>query len=831
MPMKVKGLSIDKKIVKKAEDLVSQYFSQRKSDPISGKIEIGDERYLMIRAAALSTDFFAICRELFGGGRGDEADLFARNLLFDLAHGIGKSDARSFYKRMELEDPVLRLVTGVAFFGYSGWAQVEMIEGSTLSPDQDFYLIYDHNNSFESDVWVNSGMKTNFPVCIMNAGYSAGWCGESFGISLVASEILCKARGDDSCRFIMAPPDRIEGLIGKYVKENPNIARGGGSYEVPDLFSRKRFEDALKESELSYSKLFDSANDLIQSVGSDGIYQQVNKCWVRTLGYSIEEAMHLRFTDVVKPECLDHCMEIFEGLGRGEVFEGVEVVFKAKDGRDVVVEGSLVSIVRGGKMVATLGIFRDITERKRAEVDLQRKSHDLKERNKQLRCLYGISSIVDRRGIILEEILQETANIIPASSQYPEIACARILLDSVEYKTDNFSLTPWKETADIFVHGKCVGLLEVCYLEERPGFQESAFLKEEEGLIKSIAERLGKIVDRKRAEDALKRSGERFKQVAGNSQEWIWEIDAAGLYTYSSSIVEQILGYKSEDLVGKKYCYDLFRSDMRQEMKKEVMQVFANKKPFHAFVNLNQHRDGHDVWLSTSGVPILDDQDELVGYRGADVDITEHKRSEERVAAINKCFLGLKAGYDENVNSIARVAGEILGADCAIYNCLDGQMLCSIGLWNEPPEYNYKNMAEGHICYDIINDAGDDCVVLRGLQSSRYAKTDPNVSLYKLQTYIGHAVRFEGKSVGALCVVFKEDKEPSTGELEALGALAGMLGIEEARRGSREALQEKYRDVEKLNELMFGRERRVLELKEEINALLESAGKDAKYSV
>ncbi|MCK4316068.1 MAG: PAS domain S-box protein, partial [Anaerolineae bacterium] len=76
------------------------------------------------------------------------------------------------------------------------------------------------------------------------------------------------------------------------------------------------------------------------------------------------------------------------------------------------------------------------------------------------------------------------------------------------------------------------------------------------------------MTERKQAEEALRENEERFQQVAENAQEWIWEVDVHGLYTYASPIVEKILGYKPEEVVGKKHFYDLFHPEDREELKK-----------------------------------------------------------------------------------------------------------------------------------------------------------------------------------------------------------------------------------------------------------------------
>ena len=95
--------------VRRAEEVVSRYFAQREDRPGMGSIEIFGQRYILVRAASLSVEFFTLAAEVYGPGREAEAEEFARNILFDLAHAIGKSDARNFHAKMGLEDPIARL--------------------------------------------------------------------------------------------------------------------------------------------------------------------------------------------------------------------------------------------------------------------------------------------------------------------------------------------------------------------------------------------------------------------------------------------------------------------------------------------------------------------------------------------------------------------------------------------------------------------------------------------------------------------------------------------------------------------------------------------------
>jgi signal transduction histidine kinase len=107
-------------------------------------------------------------------------------------------------------------------------------------PNDDYFLIYEHPYSFESDAWLRAGKSSVSPTCIMNSGYSSGWCQESFGLPLVAAEITCRASGGAACRFVMAPPHRIE--------EHAQTAAPGSRTSIPALFARKRLEDALRRA-------------------------------------------------------------------------------------------------------------------------------------------------------------------------------------------------------------------------------------------------------------------------------------------------------------------------------------------------------------------------------------------------------------------------------------------------------------------------------------------------------------------------------------------------------------------------------------------------------
>ena len=160
----------------------------------------------------------------------------------------------------------------------------------------------------------------------------------------------------------------------------------------------------------------------------------------------------------------------------------------------------------------------EIKELKRSDTEeLGLVSHRLRERIKELNCLYDISSFRDANDFSLDAVLQAIIDFIPPAFQYPEITCARIIFDSYEFTTKNFKDTRWKLAHEITVNNERIGTLEVCYIEEKPALDEGPFLKEEKNLIGAIAETLAKIVEREWAEAEIRKHRNHVEELIKNS--------------------------------------------------------------------------------------------------------------------------------------------------------------------------------------------------------------------------------------------------------------------------------------------------------------------------
>jgi len=168
---------------------------------------------------------------------------------------------------------------------------------------------------------------------------------------------------------------------------------------------------------------------------------------------------------------------------------------------------------------------------------------------------------------------------------------------------------------------------------------------------------------RELAMQAALQSAKRFADIAENTNEWIWEVDATGKYTYASPVCERILGYSVEEIMGK-YFYDLFHPEDREQLKAGAFEVFASKQPFVNFINRNVRKDGKSVWLETSGVPVLGEQGELLGYRGSDtVKHEENSLTDALTGVLNRQGFSLLAEQQLRLAIRNRLPAAVLFGD------------------------------------------------------------------------------------------------------------------------------------------------------------------------
>ena len=390
-------------------------------------------------------------------------------------------------------------------------------------------------------------------------------------------------------------------------------------------------QEKLKQSEQRFQALVEWS-PYAALVHREMTITYVNPAAVKLFGATSEQ--DLIGTPVLRWHHPDYHQIVLERIRKANV-EGVAApIIESKYFK---LDGSIMDLEVQGKPIiydglpSILATFNDVTEHRRVE-------HQLSERLKEIETLFFLSKLSGMQDLSLNALCQELTDYLPNGWQYPEIACSRILIDEVEFRSENFEDSAFLLSAPVKANSITNGRIEVAYLKEMPKADEGPFLKEERVLINALAQQLGTVIDRKNAEEKRKeaeikliKSEDRFDKISENNKVITWETNADGLYTYISDVCKPVMGYEPQDVIEKLYFYEFFPEEEREALKEAAFAFFERKEPFRGFENAIETKDKKIIWVSTNAMPILNDNGQLTGYRGTDVDITIRKQLEEEL--------------------------------------------------------------------------------------------------------------------------------------------------------------------------------------------------------
>lgn len=178
---------------------------------------------------------------------------------------------------------------------------------------------------------------------------------------------------------------------------------------------------------------------------------------------------------------------------------------------------------------------------------------------------------------------------------------------------------------------KLIGCLELHNKQGNQAFSEQD-IEILQGLAAGAAIAMSNAIFLKQLQEShavLNSTKERYRNLVEATSDWAWEIDHNGVYTYASPKLEELLGYKPAEVIGRTP-FDFMPSGEAERVKNIfVNQILKDEQPINRLVNINQHKNGHEVIVETSGVPIYNEAGGFKGYRGIDRDITNRINTEE----------------------------------------------------------------------------------------------------------------------------------------------------------------------------------------------------------
>jgi len=401
---------------------------------------------------------------------------------------------------------------------------------------------------------------------------------------------------------------------------------------LAEISERKRAEKVLQEEEAKYRRIYETTLEGIWGVDEGYRVIFVNPKMAKILGYPEEEVLGRHVTDFVAADEKSEAEMRFENrrLGLKEQFERRYV---RKDGEIITLLVSASPILGDdGRFKGSFAMFTDISGRKRAEEALRESEQRYRELVENLTdCLYTL----DQDGII--------TYVSPVTERYYGYSPADLLgkpFTNFVFSEDLPGLIRrFQETKGGIVKPfdwrliKKSGGMSWVRSSSRPVADKSGTY--------SYFGILSDISQQKNADEALRKSEARLEQLARQSNTITWEVDVRGLYTYVSNVSEAVWGYRPEELVNRMHYYDLHPSAGREAFKSATLAVIGRKEPFRNLKNPVQRKDGRIVWISTSGIPLLDADGSLRGYQGNDTDITDARQAEEALQESERSYRGL----------------------------------------------------------------------------------------------------------------------------------------------------------------------------------------------
>jgi PAS domain S-box-containing protein len=568
-----------------------------------------------------------------------------------------------------------------------------------------------------------------------------------------------------------------------------------------DVTERRDAEERLRDSEEQFAAVFrNSPVALVLVSAEDETFIDVNHAFLQAFDYSRDDVIGRTPAELeifVDPE--DYTRLVSRLRVDGSVI-GMEIACQTGYGEHRICRVSS-GVISTGERRGVLSTIEDVTEQKRAE-EAQRESEGRFRRlaENAADMIYRMSLPDGRYEYISPASTAITGYAPEEFYADPGLAGKLVHPDWQEYFREQWEALQQLRVSPVYEFQIIDRAGRIRWVNQR-----NVPVADEQGTIVAIEGIVTDVTRQKTTEQELRRSEQRSLAVSTNAGSWIWEVDLDGIFRYSSPVVEQILGYRPEDLVGTMHYFDLFDPGVRDELVSVTSGAFDRREPFRHFVNLNRHRDGTPVVLSTSGTPIFDESGAFCGYCGVDEDITERTAAEAALQAMVRSMVGTTG--IASLQAIVENVRAWLGADCVMIGEIQPdertvRVLAMILDGEEIRDYSY--MLAGTPCEDTA--AKGFC--LYPDDAARLFPESRDLVELEIRAYAGVPLRSSrGEVLGVLCALFRRAIQPAPPIQEIMEIIAVKAAAEIERTRIERALlesEERFRGMaERSSDLLF----------------------------
>ena len=557
-----------------------------------------------------------------------------------------------------------------------------------------------------------------------------------------------------------------------------------------EISALKQTEKSLRESESKFRTLTETSACSI-FIYQDDNFVYVNPATVSMTGFSEKELLSMKYWERIHPNSREFIKNLGKSRLAGEKLPNrYEVIFLDKNNESLWLDVTTGIIDFNGKPAVIVSAF-DVTDRKIVE-------KELKKKEEYFRALIENASdmllIIDQKGLITfrSPSFEKIFEYHPAADFDKNI--------SEFIHPEDLSLV----SAAMFGNAEG-GKAPAIHTEFRMRRADGTYMTAgamcrnliSDPAINGIVLTLRDVTDRKKSETALVESEKRHRNMLESVKLIAIMLDGSGKITFCNDYFLSITGHRREDVINR-VCFELLLPSSQQA---EALAEYRDTISTGAFkarlVSEIITSGGGHLSISWTRTLIRDPQGTIIGMTWLGEDVTEKKRSNERLNKLNAIFLNLGPDYLRNIELLTKSCGELLGAYCSLYYRLKNGELGAVGEWNTPPDFNAPVKSEGHICFDTIKKSKESGIyIVRNLPETEYFTTDPNVSKYGLKTYIGHPIYCYGQKTGALCAVFTKDIEFDDTDRTVIDMIATAIVIEEERKASEEQIKKLSQAVE-----------------------------------
>ena len=424
-----------------------------------------------------------------------------------------------------------------------------------------------------------------------------------------------------------------------------------------DITLRKKAEQALSESEQRYRNLVENAPDVIYTLAPDGTITSLNPAFETITGWPRSDWLYKNFTSVLHPDDLPQGLELFQRIMKGGKIAPFELRVLKKSGDYLVAEFTVTPQTQNGSVIGMLGIARDITEHKKAEDELRAEKERFRlaaESSTDLIYEWDIKERVDWFGKI-DELLGYAPNEFPrtfeawGNSVHPDdrdrvMAAVKNHLEKNEPYDVEYRVRKKDGTYNYW-------------------WARGTAVRDEKGNTYRWVGAVSDITERRRAEDALRASENKYRILIENVPQKIFLKDKNAVYISCNENYAHDLKIKSDEISGKTD-YDFYPKELAEKYRADDKKIIERGRTEE--VEEKYIRNGQEVWVNTIKTPVKDEKGNLVGILGIFWDITDRKKAEE---SLRESVETLRAFLNANpeVSFLMDAKGTVLVANESLF--------------------------------------------------------------------------------------------------------------------------------------------------------------------